>query len=113
MSSKFMAIKRLLGSSTANHTRVEAVRGFAGLNEKRVAAKGPLIEGVTDIIAIASGKGGVGKSTPAVNLAVALANTCQRKVGLLDADVYGASIPTMMKVHGKPEVSEDTSRDGY
>lgn len=42
----------------------------------------------------------------AVNLAVALANSCQLKVGLLDADVYGPSIPTMMKLHGKPEVSE-------
>lgn len=42
----------------------------------------------------------------AVNLAVALANKCQLKVGLLDADVYGPSIPTMMKLHGKPEVSE-------
>lgn len=41
----------------------------------------------------------------AVNLAVALANYCQLKVGLLDADVYGPSIPTMMKLQGKPEVS--------
>ncbi|XP_043702596.1 iron-sulfur protein NUBPL isoform X1 [Telopea speciosissima] len=107
LGSRFMPMKRLLRSSTANHTRVETVRGFAGLNEKRVAAKGPLIEGVKDIIAIASGKGGVGKSTTAVHLAVALANTCQLKVGLIDADVYGPSIPTMMKVHGKPELSED------
>lgn len=42
----------------------------------------------------------------AVNLAVALANKCGLKVGLLDADVYGPSIPMMMKLHGKPEVSE-------
>lgn len=41
-----------------------------------------------------------------VNLAVALASKCQLKVGLLDADVYGPSIPTMMKLHEKPEVSE-------
>lgn len=46
----------------------------------------------------------------AVNLAVALANSCQLKVGLLDADVYGPSIPTMMKLHRKPEVSEG---DGF
>lgn len=42
----------------------------------------------------------------AVNLAVSLANKCQLNVGLLDADVYGPSIPTMMKLNGKPEVSE-------
>ena len=42
----------------------------------------------------------------AVNLAVTLANKCQLSIGLLDADVYGPSIPTMMKLHGKPEVSK-------
>ncbi|GLU07703.1 hypothetical protein SLE2022_246510 [Rubroshorea leprosula] len=65
------------------------------------------IKGVKDVIAVASGKGGVGKSTTAVNLAVALANKFQLKVGLLDADVYGPSIPTMMKIHQKPEVTKD------
>lgn len=70
-------------------------------------AKGLQIPGVKDIVAVASGKGGVGKSTTAVNLAVALANRCQLAVGLLDADVYGPSIPTMMKLHGKPETTQD------
>ncbi|XVF21641.1 hypothetical protein REPUB_Repub12eG0108000 [Reevesia pubescens] len=65
------------------------------------------INGVKDVIAVASGKGGVGKSTTAVNLAVALANKCELKVGLLDADVYGPSVPTMMNIHQKPEVSRD------
>ncbi|KAK6259988.1 Flagellum site-determining protein YlxH/ Fe-S cluster assembling factor NBP35 - like 1 [Theobroma cacao] len=65
------------------------------------------INGVKDVIAVASGKGGVGKSTTAVNLAVALANKCQLKVGLLDADVYGPSVPTMMKINQKPEVTRD------
>ena len=59
------------------------------------------IPGVKNTIAVASGKGGVGKSTVAVNLAVSLARA-GAAVGLLDADVYGPSIPLMMGVHDKP-----------
>lgn len=67
--------------------------------------KSAVLPGVKNTIAIASGKGGVGKSTVAVNLAVALANE-GAQVGLVDADIYGPSIPMMMGITGRPRVHQ-------
>lgn len=83
------------------------------LEQKAGTAAGPArrpeppeeIPGVKRIIAVASGKGGVGKSTVAVNLAVALAR--EARVGLLDGDIYGPSVPTMLGAQGaRPKVQE-------
>jgi ATP-binding protein involved in chromosome partitioning len=67
--------------------------------------QGPVLPGVANVIAVASGKGGVGKSTVAVNLALALREMGAR-VGVMDADVYGPSLPLLTGVTGRPQTRE-------
>ena len=69
-----------------------------------------LLPGVASIVAVASGKGGVGKSTTSVNVALGLA-AAGHKVGLLDADIYGPSMPRMMGITGKPNSSDGHNLD--
>lgn len=114
------------GVVTAVRERLEKLEGAAAVNvfvedrsaPKKKAPTGPhgqsadpfadrqRIPGVDKVIAVASAKGGVGKSSVAVNLALALREK-GLKVGILDADVYGPSVPTMLDIRRGPEVTEE------
>ncbi|XP_074886414.1 iron-sulfur cluster transfer protein NUBPL isoform X4 [Buteo buteo] len=92
--------------SASSSSRDEALRSKRVQILSRGLPKQKPIEGVKQVVVLASGKGGVGKSTTAVNIALALAaNDSTKEVGLLDADVYGPSIPKMMNLKGNPELT--------
>lgn len=90
-------------SSAAAQARQQAQRPAPGPAPGGPTPKAAGVPGVKQIIAVASGKGGVGKSTTTANLSVALA-TLGLKVGVLDADIYGPSVPKIFGITGKPRL---------
>ncbi len=99
-------VEKALAAAGAKHVTVmmEVVTAFLPAPSDKAVLKGP-----KNVVAVAAGKGGVGKSTVAVNLALALARA-GAKVGLLDADVFGPSIPTMLGPPEKPPTAAENQR---
>lgn len=86
--------------------QAENIKVKMSANVQAFSIEKKLMQKVKNVIAIASGKGGVGKSTVSANIALSLAAT-GAKVGLLDADIYGPTIPALLAVKEQPEVTED------
>lgn len=120
MSSNIIGTPLLPSRFVPSHQNIHEIRfktsgaGERALQERqrqhmaRGLPKQKLIAGVKEVIVVASGKGGVGKSTTAVNLALGLmANDQSKSVGILDADVYGPSVPKLMNLKGNPELTDN------
>ena len=110
-------LKELIRKDCINaiHTHIDEnitvnVNFTSHTTSKRTDAKS-LLPGVKNIIAVVSGKGGVGKSTVAANLALALAQN-NAKIGLMDADIYGPSVPIMFGVRGERPMMRDVNGKG-
>jgi ATP-binding protein involved in chromosome partitioning len=86
-------VSQLPGVSSVDVTMTAQVRAAAGMETGRQP-----LPGVKNVIAVGAGKGGVGKTTVAVNLAIALAK-CGGKVGMIDGDIYGPNVPIMLGIH--------------
>jgi ATP-binding protein involved in chromosome partitioning len=99
------ALKALPGANTV-HVEIKQPAGSAAATPSNPWAQQNKVPGIRRIVAVASGKGGVGKSTLSVNLACGLQHLGAR-VGLLDCDIYGPTIPLMMGVHERPTISDN------
>jgi ATP-binding protein involved in chromosome partitioning len=100
------ALRDRLEGITDAHVQVQVPTPAAAAGANTGVPQRNRMPGVGRVVAVASGKGGVGKSTCSVNLACALARAGLR-VGLLDCDIYGPSIPLMMGIHERPNLTDD------
>ena len=97
-----LSVTAVLTAPTAEPARASGPPSAGPAAGKDQAPQGKLLENIGAVIAIASGKGGVGKSTTSVNVALALSQLGHR-TGILDADIYGPSLPLMMGITEKPD----------
>src|SRR6056297_1778071 len=101
---KFIDKEAIVDIQTAVNLTLKRKMEDSNPQQQQQAQQQEILPGVKNIIAVASGKGGVGKSTVAVNIAAALAKRGE-KVGLMDTDIYGPSIPTMLNIHDRPNIT--------